>query len=183
MKSSLITKKRIAKSLKQLMKQKEFEQISITEIMKLSEIRRQTFYTYFLDKYELLEWIFENELKEQVSDNLDYVSSNKLIEQLILFFTSNQNFYQKLFELDGQNNFKDFFAVYCETVIEKYLQDHREYTNFSDVSQRNLFIQYHSRALAETLHYVLQSNEIDIKMVQQTITNILFGSLMSWQKK
>ena len=59
MATSLITKKRIAKSFKKLLTEQAFEKISVRQIMEDAGIRRQTFYNHFLDKYELLEWIFQ----------------------------------------------------------------------------------------------------------------------------
>lgn len=49
-------------------------------------IRRQTFYNHFVDKYALLEWIFQTELSEQVTDNLDYISGFQLLSELLTFF-------------------------------------------------------------------------------------------------
>ena len=50
MHTSLITKKRIAKTFALLLEKKEFDKISVSNIMELSGIRRQTFYNYFLEK-------------------------------------------------------------------------------------------------------------------------------------
>lgn len=181
MRSSLITKKRIAKSLKQLMQHKEFEQLSITEIMRQSEMRRQTFYTYFLDKYELLEWIFETELKEQVSDNLNYISSEKLIEQLLLFFADNQAFYKKIFELNGQNSFGAYFSTYCETIIEKYLLDHPVMSQHLKPIPKERFIRYHSLALAAYIQQALNDPALSPKVDSQLILIFLSGSLKMLQ--
>lgn len=71
MASSLITKKRIAKAFRDLLATREFDKISIVEIMELAGIRRQTFYNHFLDKYELLDWIFENDLREYGQIDID----------------------------------------------------------------------------------------------------------------
>lgn len=181
MKSSLITKKRIAKSLKQLMQHKEFEQLSITEIMRHSEMRRQTFYSYFLDKYELLEWIFETELKEQVSDNLNYISSERLIEQLLLFFDDNQAFYKKLFELSGQNSFEAYFVTYCATIIEKYLLDHPVLSHSLQQTQKERFIRYHSSALASYIQQALNNHTLKPKIDGDLIITFLSGSLTMLQ--
>ena len=48
------TKASLYKSLLQLMEEKTFEDIKITDICKLSLINRSTFYDHFNDKYELL---------------------------------------------------------------------------------------------------------------------------------
>lgn len=181
--SSLITKKRIAKSLKQLMKQKEFEHISITEIMKYAQMRRQSFYTYFIDNDDLLEWIFETELKEQVSDNLAYISSEQLIEQLCFFFSDNHYFYKKLFALDRQNRFRQYFDSYCETVIDKYLTDHASFA--IDDTKKEIFKHYHATAISGIFHQILREKTTDrtaLKVLAKTVTTLLAGSLFAIKK-
>ena len=54
--------------------------------MELSGIRRQTFYNYFLDKFDLIEWILKTDLQEQVTDNLEYISGLQLVKRALLFF-------------------------------------------------------------------------------------------------
>ena len=90
MASSLITKKRIAKAFRDLLATREFDKISIVDIMESAGIRRQTFYNHFLDKYELLDWIFENDLTEYITNNLDFNFGPKTITRII-FFISNKS--------------------------------------------------------------------------------------------
>ena len=109
MAASIITKKRIAKAFKQLLEEMEFDKISIVDIMELAQIRRQTFYNHFLDKYQLLDWIFENDLKERVADNLDFISGRQLLKELFFYFEEECDFYVKLFDIKGQNDFFSYF--------------------------------------------------------------------------
>ena len=53
-----ITKLWIADKMKELMKTKSLDKIRITEICRLAEIQRPTFYYHFKDKYDLVAWIF-----------------------------------------------------------------------------------------------------------------------------
>lgn len=62
--SSEITRRAIGDALKRLMAQKPFEKITITEIMDACGMRRQHFYYYFTDIYDLLRWLFEDEALE-----------------------------------------------------------------------------------------------------------------------
>jgi probable dihydroxyacetone kinase regulator len=66
MADSLITKKAIADSLKELTKEKSFDKISVKDISEKCGINRQTFYYHFVDKYALLEWIYQTELLEKI---------------------------------------------------------------------------------------------------------------------
>ncbi len=93
--SSLITKKIIAYSLKDLLKSKDFSKISIKEIMHQADYRRQTFYDYFSDKEELLRWIYQQELSEVIDDFINYESTEKIIARTLQYLETNKLFYQK----------------------------------------------------------------------------------------
>lgn len=54
----------ISGALKQLMTQKPLERITVAEIMDTCGMRRQHFYYYFTDIYDLLRWTFEKEALE-----------------------------------------------------------------------------------------------------------------------
>ena len=57
-KTSETTCQAISGALKQLMTQKPLERITVAEIMDTCGIRRQHFYYYFTDIYDLLRWSF-----------------------------------------------------------------------------------------------------------------------------
>ena len=62
MAESLLTKQAIARSLKELSRDKAFDKISVGEITEAAKLNRQTFYYHFPDKFALLKWIYMNEL-------------------------------------------------------------------------------------------------------------------------
>ena len=64
------TKKVIRKAFQEILMEKEFEKITITEIAQRADINRGTFYKYYKDTADLLEEI-EKEIVEQIADNLN----------------------------------------------------------------------------------------------------------------
>ena len=70
MKEYTITKDAIANAFKELMKIKSFDKISISDITNSCKLNRQTFYYHFQDKYELMNWIYYNEIFLPLVDNL-----------------------------------------------------------------------------------------------------------------
>ena len=58
MADSNITKNALATSLKNLMKEKPFEKISVSDICDACGMNRKSFYYHFKDKYDLVNWIF-----------------------------------------------------------------------------------------------------------------------------
>lgn len=172
MATSLITKKRIAKSFKKLLTEQAFEKISVRQIMEDAGIRRQTFYNHFLDKYELLEWIFQTELREQVTDNLEYISGYQLLQELLHYFSVNKSFYAQLFDIVDQNDFSSYFQTYCQQLVAKLVREYHSRPFHSEM-EYHLFIQYHSQALANAIKHLLDLSEQDYQQQAQLLTQLI----------
>ncbi len=56
------TLKALVEAMEQMLAKKDFEQIQIKEICDMSMIPRATFYNYFEDKYDLLDYVFHVEI-------------------------------------------------------------------------------------------------------------------------
>lgn len=110
--STLKTKKKIAKALKNKLKNTEFEKISISDLIKDCEITRSTFYYHFEDIYDLLKWIFEGDIleilknrfntrtwKESILEIFDYLYNNKEMCDII-FNSPNKVYIQKFLFLE-----------------------------------------------------------------------------------
>lgn len=76
MSKSTITKNALAQSLKCLMLKKAIRKISVQKLTDTCGVTRHTFYNHFHDIYELLGWIFEHEVIDEL-DECDGLSSWK----------------------------------------------------------------------------------------------------------
>lgn len=129
---SLITKKVIAYAFKDLMKTKEFQKISITEIMTHADYRRQTFYDHFSDKYDLLEWIYQQDMSETMEHFINYDHWTKIIPRLLNYFEKNKLFYKKTLMLKEQNSFDQYFVNHTENFILSILEQEKLDLNKQD---------------------------------------------------
>ncbi|MBQ8926053.1 MAG: TetR family transcriptional regulator, partial [Clostridia bacterium] len=76
MPESIQTKKAFGDALKELLKTHPFEKVTVSSICEQAHMKRTSFYYHFLDKYDLVNWIFDTEyeafLKEAFQvDTLD----------------------------------------------------------------------------------------------------------------
>ncbi|NLG93437.1 MAG: TetR family transcriptional regulator [Clostridiales bacterium] len=65
------TKQQLANSLKELMGHTPFNKITVHNVTSNCGLNRQTFYYHFKDMYELLTWIYSNEIFNQVVEERD----------------------------------------------------------------------------------------------------------------
>ena len=64
MADSNITKLALSNALKELLAERPFEKISVSDICQKCSMNRKSFYYHFRDKYDLVNWIFDTEFME-----------------------------------------------------------------------------------------------------------------------
>ena len=110
MADSAITKKALAGALKQLMPEKPFSKISISDICDLCGMNRKSFYYHFQDKYDLINRIFDSEFVDYAQSVNDTPTVLKL---LCGYLYTNREFYKRAFRIVGQNSLHSHF---CDVV-------------------------------------------------------------------
>lgn len=99
---------------------REFDEITVRDISRVSGLSRTTFYNNFLDIYDLAFFVFELESIEAV--NLMFEEDNfvKSFTESMRFMRKNKNFYEKVVKLEGPNSF-------AKNYYKKVLKHTREY--------------------------------------------------------
>lgn len=116
-----MTRALIGESLKVLMRDHPFEKITIKMITDEAGVIRPTFYNYFCDKYEVLEWIFSEGIIEKVKAMFEQGMYMEGIKLLFVCMKNDGQFYKKAFEVTGQNAFTDIVRKYLyELFIEEF---------------------------------------------------------------
>ncbi|WP_028043151.1 TetR/AcrR family transcriptional regulator C-terminal domain-containing protein [Candidatus Stoquefichus massiliensis] len=102
------TKYVFAQSAKDLMDKQSLDKMTVTDIVKHSGMTRQTFYRYFQDKYDLVNWYFEK-LADKSFRQIG--SSSTLREGLIKKFTfllNDKVFFMQAFQSKDYNNVENY---------------------------------------------------------------------------
>ena len=86
------TRKLLVEALAQLLEEKSFQELSVTDICRRAMVHRTTFYAHFNDKQELLRYLLENKEKvisrESLLDNVwgfDFVGETNAVDVYIRF--------------------------------------------------------------------------------------------------
>lgn len=117
MSDSHITKRALAQALKELMLQRPFAKISVSDICAQCGMSRKSFYYHFRDKYDLVHWIFESEFVQTVSFEQSRSSWDYYCE-LCRYLYEERDFYRRALRIRGQNSFRDvFYEVFTPVVV------------------------------------------------------------------
>jgi AcrR family transcriptional regulator len=132
---TIYTKNVIKETLIDLLSEKEANKITVSEICKIADINRATFYRYYMDVFDLLDKIreeFVTEIMDAVKDDsIDtvYVFTKEIFEVL----SNNKKLVKVLF---NNRNFNYFISEILDLAYEKC---HRRWIHeFKNVSEENI---------------------------------------------
>lgn len=112
MSNNSITKDALAGALKEILKEKPLEKITIKDITKYCNVSRNTFYYHFADKYELVNWIFYTETLKEVNTFSDPDRWLDSFVNLCKYLYENREFYLSAFQYVGQNSLQDYLLEF-----------------------------------------------------------------------
>ncbi len=132
----LKTKNNLKQTLLRMMEEKPFEKIGVTELCRRAQTSRITFYTYYGDKYELLQELYQDmqdemevrfcELqKENNPFDEAFKSYHNLVQAVIEKYDTHMDFYKHMKPVESQELWKTYYAFAL-----KHLEEFKD--NYSD---------------------------------------------------
>ncbi len=116
MQDSNRTKNILAQALKDLMQKEPFNKISIGDICAACGMNRKSFYYHFEDKYDLVNWIFQKEFIETIQEG-ETANAWELFDAICRYFYREQSFYRNLLQVEGPNEFSEYFGRMLEPIF------------------------------------------------------------------
>jgi len=116
------TKARIIECFKQLVIEKGFADVRIRDITDLAGLTRPTFYTYFKDKYEVVEYIFMHEIGTVVAPWLELGQTREAFMQFIIQLDKNRAFYQAAIRYEGQNSLGEMIENFSIEALQRHMR-------------------------------------------------------------
>lgn len=112
----------IADAAEELLKANSIEDISIQDIVEACGTTRTTFYRYFQDKYDVMNWVYTRGADMIVQNYLESDSVYDMIVELLEYIKSKQKYFHSLTKYNGQNSFHNFFTGYGIEFYEKRIR-------------------------------------------------------------
>ncbi len=106
---SMNTKKALANTLKELMRHKSFQKITVSELIRECNVNRKTFYYHFEDIYALLKWTIEQETVQTIKQYGLFDDYSALISFVYDYAKNNSFLLNCAYDSLGREVLKQFF--------------------------------------------------------------------------
>ncbi|MFC6323636.1 TetR/AcrR family transcriptional regulator [Companilactobacillus baiquanensis] len=160
--------------------EKEFDKITVNDICKKSEYPRATFYNYFDDKYDLLQYFWSyigKDILSKISDDSDDEEGIISIFNLLLdFFDRHQDLVKNITKNNGvDSNLWRSMSGYLRQEANKLVYDYCSTNNQIEVPAK-LLARFYSDLIIAVLEWCLfEQPNIDSKTADKYLTSLLNG--------
>lgn len=117
-----IVKNAISNGMKELMREKAIDKISVNEICQKCSLNRRNFYRYFQDKYEVVDWIYyhDNLIRTEHYTGWSFWDYWPKIAQSMY---EDPAFYRNAFQYTGQNSFREYCILHLYELLHPDYED------------------------------------------------------------
>lgn len=176
------SKEAIRTALVKLLKHKNIEDITVTEIAKEADVNRKTFYNNYENIYQVIEEI-ENDIVISFTDLLSKINLDEMLKQPLKFFETLTNIVQKDFEfysnLVQAQRLGGFNLVLKITeTLKESVKANLPKELFKDKFTMEFSIDYMITGMMEGYTEWLQNpKEISLEKLTSTMSTIMFSGL------
>ena len=119
------TKKDILEAFNRLIKNIDMDKITVEMIIKEADISKATFYRYFRDKYDVMNYNYTRLLDSLTVQN-SITSYKSLYRELYIYGKRHWQYMQKAFATYGKNSFGEYIENYSRSLVEKITEQNRQ---------------------------------------------------------
>lgn len=176
----LCIKNLLADSFEELLQEKPFDSITITDITDRCGAARSTFYKHFSDKYDIMVWRYHCALNNLLTKENGVAVWREGTLSGIRYLAENRNFFLKIIDYKGQNSVHDFLYDYSVEFTQEILRRELGVTELphTDGESIKLYLMGTSRYIMEWLKTMHMTPE----ELAEFICNCIPVSLKSYFK-
>ena len=123
------TQEAIFAAFNRLIAKENFDKITINKICEEADVSRATFYRYFIDKYDVMNYNYRLLLDDCVSRSHNF---EELFIQLYINSREVLPPIRRVFGSDGDNSYSDYVAKESIRFVEKVVKAHRNGKGFTE---------------------------------------------------
>lgn len=183
------TKQAFAAALKELMKQKPLNKITVKDLTEACDVNRKTFYYHFTDIYDLLKWILDEEAVNIVKQ-FDLIADFRDAVSFVLgYVEKNTHLLNCVYDSIGRDELKRFFYADFIQIVKDTVD---RYEKELGLCLKPLYKEFVSIFYAEAIAGVLVSwirdpkpadNETAIDYIDRLIMSSVPAVLMAGDKE
>ena len=129
---SQITKNALGNSLKGLLQKKPLNKVTVKDVVEDCGVNRQTFYYHFQDIYDLLEWMFSQDLDKFFCSQSDNLNWQDWCDILVKYMQENKKLILNVYNSVPHEKLERHLEIWIKPAISKLVENFSEGKSYSE---------------------------------------------------
>lgn len=165
------TKKLIEDAMFDLLTSNTIEDISVEMITQKSGVSRTTFYRYFKDKYDLMNYHFDNYFINN-SDMKGDMGWREFSYEILTYINDNRQYYKNAFKSPGQNSGTQYIYKYTIENVSRVYKVNSKRKKLS-YEEKSAIIFYSAGSLQIVKNWIINDDNHTPRQVSDIILDIM----------
>ena len=157
-----MTKALLGQKFKELVVKKSFDKITIKMITDEAGVIRSTFYNYFRDKYEVMEWLLWEDVFSSATELVKMNMARSALEMIFKKIAADKEYYARVFEVKGQNSFEDMLYHNICNLVRVVVERNPIHIKEGEIISKETFLQYEAMTLVNGIKYWISKHRNEI---------------------
>ena len=171
------TKQQIMSVFIDLLNEKPFEKITVTDIVERSKINRNTFYYYYADIYDLFEELLSNEAQKITREHKKYEKWQDQLKLATGFARLNKKVINHIYKSMDIEIFERYVNNIVSKPVSNYIDLQSEDIPCTETDKEILKTFYTSAIASDLIHWVQKGMKRDFNNYISRLSILLDGSI------
>ncbi len=168
---ALNVKELLATGLLELCEKQSLESITIKQLLEVSHVSKQSFYNHFLDKNDLIQYIYLTRVIPGFDDPSKKINFYESMVEVFKRMKKYHQFMKQALLLEGQNCLKDYIFEHCKTFDLQFHQERYGKTPMPDTLR--FATEYHAMASSSmSISWILSDMPASCEEMARLITDM-----------
>lgn len=123
-------------SVKKILEKKQFDDITVQDILDEAGVARKTFYRYFNDKYDIVNAYYNDYITQNIIPHRGKKNYYELSIDIYNFIKENRKYFKNAMNSEKDGNLFDFLY---KTAVSGYLEYYYENNDSADIDEETKF--------------------------------------------
>lgn len=170
------TQQMLADKLKEKMKTKPLDKITVTELVACCKVNRQTFYYHFQDLYDLLAWIYQTEAVNAIAAKRSFKTWQEGLDSILEYVEDNKTMCINTYRSVARDHLEAFLNDTLLDLLGNVVTELDPETKLSKENHR-FITQFYAFAFAGVLlEWIGSGLKTPHEVITEKITTIMEGN-------
>ena len=153
---SFRTKQAFAAALKTALERKKLSKITVSELAEACQVNRKTFYYHFQDKYDLLQWLYYDELFADIENIITFDNWDQCLLTVLEKIYQEKDFYISTINTNEQYFYHDLYNLAQKCFYDAITK--LDVNKTVSPQEKNFFSEFYAYGIAGTVLRWIKTN-------------------------